>query len=284
MKLGLSLAGGGIKGMAHIGAIKALEEEGVHIDYISGTSSGSIVASLYACGYTTLEMYDIFKKYAKKIKYFDGRNVWKFVKDLILYRNIRVTGLNSGNSIYNLAKEVTYIKGIKLINEVQMPLLIPAVNIKNEQLYVFYSKEIKNLSNKQIKYISDIELAGAIRASCSYPGVFSPYNYKGELLVDGGIAENIPWSELKRVGADKVLSITFKDIEGKKCCTNVFEVLDKSFSVMCHELAKYEMYGTDYLIEIEHNNVGLLDIRHLDELYELGYNQTKEALKNMNLK
>ena len=61
--------------------------------------------------------------------------------------------------------------------------------------------------------------------------------------MDGGIAENVPWSELKRVGADKVLSITFKDIEGKKCCKNLFEVLDKSFSVMCHELAKYEILG-----------------------------------------
>ena len=101
--------------------------------------------------------------------------------------------------------------------------------------------------------------------------------------MDGGIAENVPWSELKRVGADKVLSITFKDIEGKKCCKNLFEVLDKSFSVMCHELAKYQIFGTDYLIEIEHENVGLLDVKHLDELYEIGYKQTKSKLKEMNL-
>lgn len=113
--------------------------------------------------------------------------------------------------------------------------------------------------------------------------MFSPYNYNGELLVDGGIAENIPWSELKRVGADKVLSITFKDIEGKKCCKNLFEVLDKSFGVMCHELAQYEIFGTDYLIEIEHNNIGLLDTKYLDELYEAGYKQTKEALKKLNI-
>ena len=60
MKLGLSLAGGGIKGFAHIGAIKALEEAGIYFDYISGTSSGSIVAMLYASGYSTDEIYDIF--------------------------------------------------------------------------------------------------------------------------------------------------------------------------------------------------------------------------------
>ena len=68
MKLGLSLAGGGIKGFAHIGAIKALEESGVKFDYISGTSSGSIVAMLYACGYSTDEIYMIFKKNVKKNK------------------------------------------------------------------------------------------------------------------------------------------------------------------------------------------------------------------------
>lgn len=280
MRLGLSLSGGGIKGVAHIGAIKALEEEGIKIDYISGTSSGSIVASLYACGYSTEEMYDIFKKYAKSIKYFDMKNIFKFFKDLFLYRDIRITGLNSGNSIYNLAKYITYAKGIKNINEVQMPLLIPAVNVKSEELYVFYSKNIVGLSNNQVKYINDIELASVIRASCSYPGVFSPFNYNGELLVDGGISENIPWSELKRVGADKVLSITFKNVEGKKCCKNLFEVLDKSFSVMQHELSRHEINGTDYLIEIEHRNIGLLDNRCLKELYTEGYRQTKEKLKN----
>lgn len=114
-------------------------------------------------------MYDIFKKYAKTIRYFDSRNVLKFVKDLVLHRNIMISGLNSGNSIYKLAKDITYAKGVKSIDEVQMPLLIPAVNIKSEQLYVFYSKDIRSLSNNKIKYINDIELAGAIRASCSYP-------------------------------------------------------------------------------------------------------------------
>lgn len=68
MKLGVCLAGGGVKGAAHIGAIKALEENNIKFDYISGTSSGSIVAALYASGYKTDEIYDIFKKYCKKNK------------------------------------------------------------------------------------------------------------------------------------------------------------------------------------------------------------------------
>ena len=68
MKLGLSLSGGGVKGAAHIGVLKALEEENIKIDSIAGTSSGSIVASLYAMGFHSDEIYTIFKKYCKRIK------------------------------------------------------------------------------------------------------------------------------------------------------------------------------------------------------------------------
>lgn len=281
MKLGLSLAGGGIKGMAHIGAIKALQEANIKIDYIAGTSSGSIVATLYACGYTVDEMYNIFKEYAKDIKYVDLKNGSKLIFDLIFKRRIEVTGLNSGKSLHKLVKKICSNKGIYKICQIKMPLLIPAVNIFDEQLYVFYSIDIPNLDTKDIHYINDADISKVVQSSCSYPGVFSPCEYEGELLVDGGIAENIPWRELKKVGADKVLSITFKNTKPKKCCKNLFEVIDKSFGIMYHELAKHETNGTDYLIEIKHDNIGLLDCSKLDELYEQGYYQTKQQIKKM---
>lgn len=276
MKLGLSLAGGGIKGVAHIGAIKALEEANIKFDFISGTSSGSIVATLYASGYTTDEIFEIFKKYVKEINYVDGKNIRKLAKNIITGKGIisTIDGLNSGEKIYKLINEVCGKKGISNINQIKMPLLIPAVNIYNEEVYVFSNNVLWNQLD-EVKYINSVDIGTAVQASCSYPGVFSPCRYGNELLIDGGIAENLPWRETKRAGADKVLSIVFTSKTPKSCCRNIYEVVNKSFSILCHELSKYEWDGTDYLLKIKTSNVGLLDKSKVDELYYDGYIQTK---------
>ncbi len=277
MKLGLSLSGGGIKGVSHIGAIKALEEARIKFDYISGTSSGSIVATLYACGYNTDEIYEIFKKYAKSIKYVDLRNVKKLIKNLIKGKGFEIDGLNSGITIKNLINEMCGKKGINNIKQIKMPLLIPAVNISNEKLYVFSNNIVKKYG-EEVEYINDVNIGSAVQASCSYPGIFSPCRIGNDLLVDGGIAENLPWRETKRAGADKVLSIVFTEDKSKSCCKNIYEVLNKSFSILCHELYKYEWDGADYLLKIKEPSVGLLETSKMDKMYQNGYNQTKNKI------
>lgn len=283
MKLGLSLSGGGIKGFSHIGAIKALEEANIKFDYISGTSSGSIVAVLYACGYTTKEIHEIFKKYVNEIKYIDIVNIKKFFKNLITGKGVKIDGLNSGTKIKKLVDEVCSKKGISNIKQIKMPLVIPAVNIKTEELYVFSNNIIENRSSN-IRYINSANIGTVVQASCSYPGVFSPCIYGDNLLVDGGIAENLPWRETKRAGADKVLSIVFTEKTPKKCCDNIFEIINKSFSILCKELADYEWDGSDYLLKIKEPKVGLLERSKIDELYNEGYFQTKAQITKIKQK
>lgn len=275
MNLGLCLSGGGIKGIAHIGAIKALEEEKVKFNYVSGTSSGSIIATLYACGFTTDEMYEIFTKYAKSIRYIDFENIKRFFKNIFTGKGIRIDGLNSGTKIKKIVNEVCMQKGISNIKQIKMPILIPAVDIYTDELCVFSNNINKNIKSK-IRYINDIDIGTAVQASCSYPGIFSPCQFNNKLFVDGGITENLPWKETKKAGANKVLSIVFEDKEPKKCCNNIFEIINKSFSLLCKELANYEWDGTDYLLKIETNRVGLLEKSKMQELYEEGYIQTKK--------
>ena len=282
MKLGLCLSGGGIKGFAHIGAIRALEEANIKFYFISGTSSGSIVSCLYASGFTVDEIYEIFKKYVNQIKYIDIKNILKFLKNVILKRNFNIDGLNSGEKIKKLVNEICKTKGIENINQIKMPLLIPAVNINNEKVYVFSNNILQNNCD-EVKYINNVNIGTAVQASCSYPGIFSPCKYKGELLVDGGISENLPWRETKRAGADKVLSIVFTN-KDRKCCKNLFEVISKSFSILCHELYKYEWEGTDYLLKIDTASVGLLEKTKIEELYNQGYEQTKKKINEIKTK
>lgn len=281
MSFGLCLAGGGVKGAAHIGAIKAIEEAGLKIDYIAGTSSGSIVASLYAAGFSTNDIYMIFKKYCKKIKYVDFLNILKLIIGLIFTGKIVIDGLNSGKQLERLINKECNRKNINNISEIDMPLIIPTVDLCNGNVICFSSKLIRKEISDKVLFINNINIGKAVRASCSFPVVFSPCDFKDTKLVDGGIRENVAWKELKFLGADKVLNITFEDEESDICSENIIEVASRSINLLCRELSNYEMEGSDCTIKIKSKKVGLLDMSKIDELYKLGYETTKKELKNI---
>lgn len=282
MKLGISLAGGGVKGAAHIGVLKAFEEEKIKFDYISGTSSGSIVATLYAIGYSPEEIYKLFKKYCNKIKYVDFKNIIKLIGGLIIKRKIIIDGLNDGNKIENIINEACINKNIKNINQIKKNLIIPAVDLSDGKLYVFSSKENRDTYSNNMIFINNINIGKAVRASCSYPGVFSPCDFKNTKLIDGGIRENVPWKITKYFGANKVISIIFeKEIENKKCKNNIIDVVSKALDIQSFELSGYELLGADYLIKIKTKNIELLDVKKIDYLYNLGYEIAKEKIKEI---
>ena len=283
MSIGICFAGGGIKGVAHIGALKALEEENIKFDYIAGTSSGSIVACLYSVGYNSDEIYEIFKKYINKINYFEIKNVIKLIFGILIKRKIIITGLNSGKKIEKLINKECAKKEINNINQINKNLLIPCVNLKTGDVYIFSS--IKNRNRKEysdnIIYKNNINIGKAVRASCSYPGVFSPCIIEDNYMVDGGIRENVPWKELKQCGAQKVISIIFQNEIKEKNKIDMFDVISGSMELLCRELSNYELNGADYLIKIKTKNIQLLDKTKLEYLYNLGYIETKGKIKQI---
>lgn len=279
MKLGLALSGGGAKGAAHIGVLKAFEEEKIKINYVGGTSSGSIVATLYAAGFKADDIYYIFKKYCKKIKYVEFKNIFKLIFGIALTGTIIIDGLNSGKSIKKLINKICKEKNIYNISDIKMPLAVPSVDMNTGDVICFTSSKIRAFSDNTI-FINDANIGECVQASCSFPSVFFPCDFKNRKLVDGGIRENVPWRELKFLGADKVVSVVFENEVDNSCCKNLVDVAFRSFELMGKELSKYELSGADYLIKIKSKKISLLDMSKMDYFYELGYREAKKFILN----
>lgn len=161
MKVALALAGGGVKGAAHIGMIQALQEEGIEITSMSGTSIGSIVAALYALGYTSEEMMKLFKYFAKELFKADRKYLISNVKQR---KGLIGMGIWSGKSLEEAINECARMKHKHYLKEVEFPVRIPTVDILDGEKYV-----CTNCALGKKNEITDITIGKAVRASASYP-------------------------------------------------------------------------------------------------------------------
>ena len=272
MKIGLALAGGGVRGAAHIGVIKALEENGIKIDAIAGTSIGSIVASLYAMGYTPDKMLEIFKYSAKEIMRTDPRY---FAGNLKTSKRLLGYGLLSGENIEIALRECASAKGIRNIKDIRMPISIPTVDIVDCKKYVFTNAEIN-----EENYIKEALIEKAVRASSSYPGVFAPCEYLGHKFVDGGILDNVPAQEVRKLGVDKVITIKFGaglDYEPK----NIYDVAFKSIDIMFEQRDKYAIKESDFVLDLDVSEASVFNIKKIDYCYNVGYTTTLEKIEEI---
>lgn len=161
-----------------------------------------------------------------------------------------------------------------------MPLLISMVDLQTGIVYIASSKENRTMLSDKTKYITDIPIGKAVRASCSFHVVFCPCEYKEIQLINGGTRENLPWKSLKEIGADEVWGITFNTIyKEKDCCTNIIEIASRAMELQKRELAMYEKAGIENLITINMKKVSLLDAKNADKLYEIGYEQARRQIK-----
>lgn len=288
MQIGLVLSGGGAKGAAHIGVLKALEEENIKVSCISGTSSGSIVAALYGCGYTPIEIYYIFKKYCKCITDYDNMIPFKVLNTLFTGK-IKLRALARGNNIEYIVNTMCYKKGKTDISQMDIPCVIPAVDIVDGKIVYFCSRKINEFRSVNTTIFSDTpeyipygRISSIVRASTAFPGVFEPKKIGRHLLADGGIRVNSPVSALRsiRENNEKIMVIYFEKINNNKIPQNIIDTAIKSFDIMGHEVNEKEINNADYQIDIESADVGLLDVSKIDYMVNLGYNITKRYIKN----
>lgn len=277
MKLGLALSGGGIRGIAHAGALKALEDNNIKIDIIGGTSSGALIASLYAMGYSPYYIYLLFKRYAKDIVGINSSPIISGIGNFFKSKKVIITGFKTGESIEEAYDNLALRNGIKKMNDIKkMPIVIPAVDIKEAKEYIFTNSIPINTKQKD-KYINDISIGKAVRASSSFPAVFCPCEFKKHSFLDGGVLDNVPVAEVKKQGADKIIAINFKADEINKQ-SNIMDVVMRTIDIMGNKIVENNLEKSDYVLTIETDKTGLLDIKKLDNCYKYGYQAVSKKI------
>jgi NTE family protein len=241
MKTGLVLSGGGARGVSHIGVLKALDEFGVKLDHISGTSSGAIIGSLYAQGYKPDEIFDIVL--ATKL-YKSMRPAWSW------------TGLLTLEGLYEVL--------LKFLPEntfesLKIPVTINATDI---------------IQGKAV-YFTEGELVPRILASCCVPAVFKPMALDGSFFVDGGLTDNLPVKPI-RGKCDKIIGSHCNYITSAFNLRNLRSVIERSLLIAINGNTTISKSQCDILIEApDIGRFSGFDLKKAKVLFETGYTFVK---------
>lgn len=293
MKIGLALSGGGIRGLAHAGVLKALEENEIKIDVIGGTSAGSMVSSLYAMGYSPDEILECFKQNYNKII---GKSRFSVINGVKYFFNKKTVfkGFKKGENIEEIFDKLASYKNIDNLNQIKMPLVIPTVDILDSKEYILtnhipvmengneYGKNTltNNIFQKNDinRYITNISIGKAIRASSSFPAVFNLCTLDNHAFIDGGALNNVPAIEVRKQGADKVIAVKF-DEDKIDNNSNVMDIVMRTIDIMGNKIIEKELENSDYVLNIHTNKIGLLEAEKMQECFDCGY---YSAISKMN--
>lgn len=270
MNLGLALAGGGLKGIAYVGVFKALEELGVKIDYLSATSSGSIIATFYAVGLTPNEIKEATMQNYKTLVKLKKRNIFKAEYTYVTSGVAKVEGLMPGENIENIVKAVTKPTKITNMNEIKIPFAIATVDTISTKECIFLSKDLGLKNNDEIDYIYDAPIVKATRASMSFPGVYTPCQYGKYNFIDGGTKDNLPVKVLKDMGADKILALSFK-MDEYTPKEDIFAILLRTVDIFSLKDVRNAQREADLSIEIDCSGTTLLEITDANKVIKKGY-------------
>ena len=269
MSLGLALAGGGLKGLAYIGVFKALGELEIKIDYLSGTSSGSIFASFYAMGFSPDIIKEKALEYYTMITNIHKTPILKAGFSYVAKGTTKLEGLIPGENIENLVNLASKESNITNMNQIKIPYAITTVDTITTKECIFLSKKM-NLKNDNIDYIYDAPISIATRASMSFPGIFTPCSYKKYNFIDGGTIDNLPVQVLKDMGADKILALSFK-IDEYEPKEDIFSILLRAVDIFSLKDVLDAQKKADLALELDASGTSLLKIDDIEKVIKTGY-------------
>ncbi len=253
-KIALVLGGGAARGFAHVGVIRALEQEKIPIDMIIGTSVGSLIGAMYAGNMNSFEL---------------EWTAFTLQKD-----DIFDYGIFSAFTGMGLAK------GDQL--EAFVKTKIPTANIENLKLP--FAAVATDLNRGTMVVLDKGSVAKAVHASSAIPGVFNPVDYQGRLLVDGGLVNNIPISVARDRGADIVIAVDISENVTNFNINNLVDVVLQSVNIMFDENVKYKKKEADVLISPAVGDVGMLDFTQKKRCMQAGIEATQKAMPEIKKK
>lgn len=282
-KIGLTLSGGGAKGLAHIGILKAIDSAGLHVDYVTGTSMGSIIGALYACGYSA----DSIEKIARQLDW-----------DLLLSNaaSLRLLSIEEKDEYGKYAVELPWVNdGFRLPSGVLeseelwlkfSEFFFPVYNIKDfNKLPKGFRCIATDVSSGEAVVFDSGELVSALRSSMAIPSVFTAVDYNGRKFVDGGVVRNFPVKDAKEMGADIVIgSNVAGGLLPKEKITNVFQVLLQIAFFREDEDAVREKKLCNIYIKHDLDNFSMGSFTSSDDIIDEGFTKGDSiypALKQM---
>ncbi|MBW0238036.1 MULTISPECIES: patatin-like phospholipase family protein [Pseudomonas] len=279
-KIGLVLSGGAARGLAHVGVLKALEEQGIHIDAIAGTSMGAVIGGLYASGYKIdeLEKLALGIDWQQALSDNPAREDIPFrrkqddrdflVKQKLSFRDDGSLGLPLGviqgqNLSLLLESLLAHSSDIRDFDKLPIPFRAVATDIVNGEKVVFRKGHLPQV----------------IRASMSIPAVFAPVEINGQLLVDGGMVDNIPVDVAREMGVDRVIVVDIgTPLRGRKELSTVFDILNQSITLMTRSNSEVQLASLrpdDILIQPALTSFGATDFGRSQDIITAGYRATQ---------
>ena len=281
-KIGLALSGGGAKGSAHIGVLEILEANNIPVDYIAGTSIGAYVGGLYALGYSAAEIREIMFGADLERGYSDSID-----RDKLPYRQkLQRDKFNAGLEVGYRDGELRIPWGVLYGQSMSAAYRRSAGNIPNfdsfDDLAIPFRAVATDLSDSSAAVIDRGDLLRAMKASATVPGALVPVRIDDKLLVDGGMAENLPVSQVRRMGADIVIAVDIssplKDTDDINNVISVLDQLSNFLTVQNIEEQKKALAPGDIYIRPDVDQLSTTDFSDMQKAYDAGKAAAAENL------
>jgi NTE family protein len=268
-KVGLVLSGGGAKGFAHIGVLKVLEEAGVKIDYIGGTSIGAVIGGLYAAGYKARQLDSIFKNtnfdalindYIPRTSknFYEKRNddLYAFALPFDKFKIGVPIALSKGLYNFNMLNKLLYaVKDIQDFSQLPIPFVCVATDIETGEAVM----------------LKNGYLAQCVQASASFPTLYSPVEIDGKMLIDGGISNNYPVEEIRKMGADIIIGVDVQDnLKDRKSLKEATKIMLQITNLQMIEKMKFKSTQTDIYLKPDVSKYGILSFDERPEIIKIG--------------